>query len=217
MSFPTHLRSTPFRSQSIISLRAWHRRSRRAFVKTLSLVIAFTFVFPYLTWAFTPAAFPQAAHAVAFNQKPVEIPADFGTVIESNQGREGLVVCVQDLHCNYEVQTNIARLIDRLAGQYGLKLVAVEGADQPLDVSLLADFPREKPKRMAADYLLREGKITGAELYAATGEHAIALEGIEDTALYDASLAAVMKILNDESQGYVYDLREALEAVKPVV
>ena len=44
--------------------------------------------------------------------------------------------------------------------------LAVEGASGPVDSSLLALFPEEKVKLAAADFLMREGELTGAEYFA---------------------------------------------------
>lgn len=205
------------KSKSPASLLNWRGSRRRMTTRVISLVITLAFVFPYLTWAFQPSSYPQAVNQIHFERRPVDIPAAFGSVLDAHQGREGLVICVQDLHCNYEVQSNIARLIDWMAAKHGLSLVAVEGADRAVDVSLLSSLTQSQAKKMAGDYLLKEGKITGAEWYAAVGKHAIRLEGIETAALYEANYASIMKFLNDESQGYVFDLREALQQIKPAI
>ncbi|MCK5218730.1 class II fructose-bisphosphate aldolase, partial [bacterium] len=137
--------------------------------------------------------------------------------MQSFSGQDRLVVCVQDLHCNYEVQNNIARLIDDLAKQYGLDLVGVEGESLPINVASLSTFPLEKVKQETAHYLMKQGKITGPEMYAAIGRHAVRLQGIETQALYDNNREHVMSFLNHESQGYIYDLRETLNALKDSV
>lgn len=201
----------------IVSLAGWHRPAGRLLTRIIALLIAVTFVFPYLAFAFEAGSYPKPVNEISFQQRPVRISTSLGTVSGVFQGGAETVVYVQDLHCNYEVQNNIARLIDRLAAEHGLRLVTVEGTAQTIDVSPLAQFPLAEAKKLAADYLLKEGKITGPELYAVTGRHPIRLEGIEKTELYQANRAAVLKFLNDESQGYVFDLRESLDRVKPAV
>jgi len=192
----------------------WQKPRMRLWSKIISLVVTLTFLFPYLTWAFTPATFPQPVHEILFNRQRVQIPHSLGTVVEAHPGGGQLVVYVQDLHCNYEVQNNISRLIDTLADKHGLNLVTVEGMDRPVDVSRLSTIPLEAAKRNVAEYLMKEGKLSGPEHYAALGQHPISLEGIETAQLYKANVSAVQKFLNDESQGYVYDLREALNEFK---
>ncbi|NTV51984.1 MAG: hypothetical protein HGA76_03070 [Candidatus Firestonebacteria bacterium] len=196
------------------SMTQWQKPRRSRWAKIISLCITVSFVLPYLTWAFEPAAYPASGHALTMGNRAFRIPAKLGTVLESHPGNGPLVVYVQDLHCNYEVQSNIAKIIDQLAQEQGLNLVAVEGASQPLDVSLLADYPSEPVKRKTVDYFVKQGKVTGAEMVAALGKHPISLEGVETPALYQDNYRTVMKILNDESQGYIYDLREALGEAK---
>ena len=200
--------------RSPILLSEWHKPRRRVWAKIISLLVTVTFVLPYLTWAFDNNNYPQPSHEVLFNQKPIKISKKLGTVTQSFSGQDRVVVCVQDLHCNYEVQNNIAGMIDGLAEEHGLRLVAVEGASMPINVTKLSTFPLEVVKKDTAHYLMKQGKITGAELYAATGKHKIRLEGIETQALYDDNRKNVMSFLNNESQGYIFDLRETLNELK---
>ena len=194
-------------------LSIWKKHRSRSIAKIISLVVTLTFIFPYLTWAFEPEQAAKAG-AVLLDGRQVEIPQDLGTVTESFQGTNRLVVYVQDLHCNNEVQTHIASLIGWLAEKYGLKLVTVEGNSSSIDAGPFRAFPDARARDAAARYLVREGLFTGAELYAITGKRTVALEGIEQAELYRADRNAVMKFLNDENQGYLFDLREALDGLK---
>jgi hypothetical protein len=105
-------------------------------------------------------------------------------------------------------------MIDKLANRQSLSLVAVEGASERINVSKLSRFPIAAVKKNIAHYLMQQGKITGPELYAATGQHAIHLEGIESQELYDQNRKTVMEFLNNETQGYICDLRDGLNALK---
>ena len=200
--------------KQMISMAEWHKPQRRVWAKIISLLVTVTFVLPYMTWAFEASSYPAAQQPIKYNNQPIKIPDKLGTVTQSFSGQDRVVVCVQDLHCNYEVQNNIANMIDDLAGKHGLNLVTVEGESILINVSKLADFPLEQVKKDTAHYLMKQGKITGAELYAATGKHPIRLEGIETQALYDDNRKNVMSFLNNESQGYIFDLRESLDELK---
>ncbi len=201
----------------LLSLSLWHKPFARRLAKFVSIIVTLTFVFPYLSWAFQAQTFQSAKLGIAFNNQFIEIPRQFGRLIKSFQGKNGLVVYIQDLHCNLEVQANIAGLIAHMAKNYDLKLAAVEGAGGTIDVGKLSSFPEKAVKEEVGKYFMQQGKITGPEFYAATGKHAIALEGIEDEASYQANRQAVERFLNNESQGQVFDLRETLEALKPRV
>ncbi|NTV53776.1 MAG: hypothetical protein HGA76_12350, partial [Candidatus Firestonebacteria bacterium] len=175
------------------------------------------FVFPYLTWAFEPGNFLAGSNAIAFHGVPVEISPNLGKIISSHQGNNRLVIHIQDLHCNYEVQNHIAGIIDTLAAKHGLHLVAIEGASKPVNVTKLSTFPDETVKREVGDYFVKEGKISGAEFYAATGKHPVDLVGVENAEHYAQARERVLTFLNEESQGYVSDLRERLDGVKKKV
>jgi len=180
------------------------------------LVILVTFVFPYLTWAFEPSTYPSSGQ-ILFNNKPVNIPEQLGTVMDQHQGGERLVVDIQDLHCNLEVQNNIAGLIGFLAEKHGVGLVSIEGASKPVNVTHLSTYPRPTVKRAVGQYFMKQGLLSGAEYYAATGKQPVTLLGLEDGTTYQAARESGMAFLNDESQGSVFDLRETLSDVKPKV
>ncbi len=200
--------------KKLSSMSEWHKPQRRVWAKIISIVVSVTFMFPYLTWAFEATSFPQPANLVMFNQQPIRIAHKLGTITQSFQGSDRLVVHVQDLHCNYEVQNNIAKMIDVLAGEHGLELVGIEGASLPVNATIISTFPVEEVKKETAHYLVKQGKLTGAEMYAAIGQHRIRLEGIESPDLYAHNRTTVMKFLNNESQGYIFDLRETLDELK---
>jgi hypothetical protein len=192
----------------------WQSRLRR-FTQAIAVLLTFTFVVPYLTWAFEPASLRPGQ--ILFHGQTLEIPRNLGMTVASHQGQNRLVIYIQDLHCNYEIQSNISRMLDLLARHTGLKLVGVEGAAGTLDMAKLSTFPLASVKKRVADYLLRQGKITGMESYAALGQQPVVLEGLEDDVLYQDNRQAIGKFLNDENQGLLLDLREALNIVKPMV
>jgi hypothetical protein len=143
------------------------------------------------------------------------IPANLGCVEKITAGKNGRVFLIQDLHCNYEVQAHIAGLLDHLARQEGLTLVGLEGASQPVNVTYLSTFPKPDIKRQAGLSFMREGKLSGAEFCAATGDRPLHLRGIENPSLYETSRKMLPAFLNDEVQGTIFDLREQLAALKP--
>lgn len=183
-------------------------------MRIISLTVALFFLTPYLTWAFETVAYPPAAGEIRLNHQTLHIPPSIGTITASHRGGESLVVFVQDLHCNNEVQHNLARLIDGLARRHGLPLVGVEGASQAINVTKLSTFPKDSVKRWAADYLVKQGKLTGPEWYAALGGRKIALEGVETASLYQEELSAAASLLTDESLGCIYDFRALLDELK---
>lgn len=199
-------------------LRGWfislRKPCRRFWVRLLTFLLAFLFIFPPISWTLDPGNYAAANHGLVFNQQPVTIPRALGSISSTFQGDNRLVICIQDLHCNFEVQQNIAGLIDHLVRRYGLGLVGVEGAQGTINVSKLATFPVPAVRKAVGRYFLQEGRINGPEYYTAVLNPAIALEGMEVDRDYQTSLQCVRQFLNSESLGLIWDLRQALERLR---
>lgn len=192
----------------------------RLAIKTVTNLIILSMLLPYLTWAFDGVNYVTAqpgVMALAYQGKSLSIPAKFGATIKAHQALGKTVICIQDLHCNYEVQTHIKDIIAYLAKKYQLKLIAQEGAIGRVDTSIISDFPNAKIKAAVSDYFMKQGRLTGADVYAANSKSPVTLVGLEDNRLYQDSLDTVHGFLNAETQGYIYDLRDALDEIKSKV
>ncbi len=192
-------------------------QSQRRFIKVITLVMTLTFLMPIISWTFDSAALTAGLPHILFHQKNIYIPAKLATIIKYERHQGPLVILIQDLHCNYEVQMNIAKLIEKLSQEQDLNLVAVEGSSQPINATEIRSFPLKKIREEVSDYFVRQGKLTGAEYCAATGKNPIRLEGIEDPGLYAENKKSVDMLLSHEALGYCYDLREALNRLKPAI
>lgn len=75
------------------------------------------------------------------------------------------VFLIEDVHANFEAQTNIGKILIGMFGshgpQSGVGVVALEGAAGPLDLSRFRSFHDKDALRAAADYLLEKGRISG--------------------------------------------------------
>jgi len=198
-------------------LRAWHSTRVRIWSKIISVLIAVMFVFPYLAFAFEPATYPakQPVFQLVANGNSIQINPELGRVVSSYRSDSArTIVFIHDLHCNYEVQSNIAALLQNLAERNRLKLVGVEGESKPINVDKLATFPIADVKVNVGQYFLKRGRVTGAEYQAATGKQPLILEGIESQDLYEQNKDTLAKFLNEESQGYCEDLQGVVERLK---
>lgn len=205
----------------LASLEAWRKPRRLAVAKTLALVVSLCFVWPYVAFAFEPATYPRDLIEefryvpLTANGQTLDIKPEWGRVTSSYRGTSGkTVVFIQDLHCNYEVQSNIQAMLSDLAKRNRLRVVGVEGESAPVNVDKLSTIPLAPVKERVGQYFLQRGRITGAEYQAATGDDPLFLQGIESQALYDHNQNTLLKFLNEESQGYCQDLRFALEQLK---
>ncbi|NTV53133.1 MAG: hypothetical protein HGA76_09005, partial [Candidatus Firestonebacteria bacterium] len=117
---------------------------KRVLIKVITIITSLSFIFPYMTWAFEPGAYSISLAkplSVVYEGKSVDLPAKLGSVEKAFQGQNKLIIHIQDLHCNYEVQKNIAGMIHLLAKEHGLKLVGEEGAFGTEDIDPIRSFP----------------------------------------------------------------------------
>jgi hypothetical protein len=192
--------------RDFFSIGQWAKPKYKLIRSLLAWLICIAMLLPHLAWAFQAPGDKSAEF--------IEIPKAYGRVLEQWQGTGPCVIHIQDLHCNYEVQKNIANLLDYLAEKHGLQWVAIEGADKPVNVTKLSTFPIPVVRERVGEYFIRQGKISGAEYYAATGKRKVNLLGIENPEHYRAARQMVLAFLTDECEGYVADLRERLNEAK---
>ncbi len=90
--------------------------------------------------------------------------------------------------------------------------LAVEGAEGPIDSSVMALFPDEKIKLAAADYLMREGELSGAEYFAIQRRQPNLLVGVEEAGYYTVHRELFRKTFQDREK-----LTHALKAIQTEV
>ncbi len=117
-----------------------------------------------------------------------------------------LVIHIQDVHQNFEAQENISKSIQELIGKGQADLVALEGAFEAVDVSRFRTFEDPESVHKAADFLMKEGKVTGAIHTALTSRKEIPpFVGVDDEPLYNAHVRAYQ-----DSAPKVRELKERL-------
>jgi len=167
----------------------------KIWLKTVAVLFTQGLLLLSITWA----AIPE-----------IRIPSQYGTVKETyaaqNNGQvpERTIIHIQDAHCNYEAQKNMAKVLEYLAREYNLKLIMVEGGSGNVNLSFLRNYADEKSRLEIADKYLKEGKIAGEEYLDIVSDFPLELYGIEDAALYDAHLAAFEKVDSFREEGLKY-------------
>ena len=177
-------------------------RKRHAFlVKTLAFVLIFAFIIYDITWA--QGGSPIWQHAkptLPLNGKPqvngIQVPYEAGTTQDaySNGGKEA-IINIQDAHSSLSAQHSIVKILQDLSSNYDLNLIALEGAEGPIDISLLRTFPDKEIRRETAEYLMRKGKMSAGEFFAIVNEKPIKLYGVENDALYKKNLASFKSVM----------------------
>jgi len=146
----------------------------------------------------TALALP-ALHPATLTNTPLQImqsiPSQLGTVQAWHDAgtKRPLVIHIQDAHCNYLAQTNIAGLLDYVASRNITDTVLMEGAEGKVDARLFSAHPDISAKKEIFKPLLASGALSGTEYYAVLGAHPIQLHGAETKPLYDTNKQAYLE------------------------
>ncbi|MFH1208772.1 MAG: hypothetical protein V1673_04360 [Candidatus Omnitrophota bacterium] len=118
-----------------------------------------------------------------------------------------LILHIQNAHANYGAQQKIKELLQYLERHYAMKTIFVEGASEDLNPDYLKMFPDRERNLKLAEFLAKQGELTGAELYlmeqdsATEGKQALSTpkaHGIEDAGLYRENYEALKKVFGAE-------------------
>ncbi|MCK5534136.1 hypothetical protein KAI68_03390, partial [bacterium] len=183
---------------------------------TLSFFIA-TFLpnYAYAQVSMLPQAIPSdmALKEVMINPEKLKVPTSFGKIVDTHCGKgDKLLIYIQDLHTNYEVQTNIYSILENLTETYDLKIVATEGTQGEIDTSLLSTFPLKKVKKEVVEFFMRKGEITGPECLSIMGQKPPILYGVEKKELYLKNLGLYKSSLDSRKK-----LRESLISLDKII
>ena len=120
------------------------------------------------------------------------IKEEFGISRYSSEGKT--IVYIQDAHCNYEAQKNIANILEYLIKEHGIKMVFVEGGVEDSSLSFLRGYGSKKARKSIAEEKLREGKISGEEYLNIVSDLNFEIYGIEKAYLYNQQRNALLKV-----------------------
>lgn len=172
-----------------------YHRSTTPVTKVVSCATIACFIYSFVLHAPAMALASMAEdHAAVRSLKAVPervvIPARYGRVTGMHEGdARRLVVYVQDLHCNPEVQRNIAGILNVFEQKYGIRRIYVEGAPAGrLDTGLLASIPDDTVREKTIEGLVSKGLLSGSEYYALKYRQD-KLFGLEDWGIYRENLA----------------------------
>jgi hypothetical protein len=187
-------------------------RNVRKYSAIIPLVIVFFFYF-------------RGASLASLPEKTLEIPAQYGSIKESfkapgnRETSKRLIIQVQDAHCNYEAQKNMAGLLEYLIKNNNLSLIMVEGGSGDVNLSFLRGYADKKAREEVADKYLRQGKISGEEYLDIVSDYKIQLYGIEDEDLYKEHLASFEKVDSFRQKGLkdLESLTRIVETLKPYI
>ncbi len=140
-----------------------------------------------------PAVQPPA-EPIPLTLSTLRIPVQHGSIKETHQAQEPLIIHIQDAHANYEAQKHLSKILEHLIVTHSLSLVLVEGGSRNDSLSYMRAYaPLEKRKTVAEEFL-KSGKISGENYLDLTTDYPFTVYGIEKPELYDQNMEAFLNI-----------------------
>jgi hypothetical protein len=122
-----------------------------------------------------------------------------GSVFGGLESQKRIIINIQDLHCNPEVQNNIAALISEIDEKYGLDELYSEGAYSDASASWINAVGQDRKKALL-DALVNSGRLTGSEYFCALSDGGRIIKGIENYEEYSSNMIRFGRIL--EKRGH---------------
>jgi len=176
--------------------------------KIISVVLILVFIHEQIGW--TQGGRPVWAEAREYvstyrdklDTSNIDIPYDIAEkqdVLINGTGE--IIINIQDAHASLSAQYSIANLLDSLATNYDLSLIAVEGASGYVDTSILKTFPDKEKRDKTAKELMAEGRMSAGEFFAVThDETEVSLYGVEESELYRANLDSFRSVAANRAE-----------------
>ncbi|KJJ83553.1 secreted protein containing Alpha-D-phosphohexomutase, alpha/beta/alpha domain II [Candidatus Omnitrophus magneticus] len=190
--------------------------------KIFNICIAFNFLLSNFSFSqeLAPLLSPRDNFVQALQTSEISIPREYGKLISKFDGRDNKVIInIQDAHCDYKGQKNIAGLIKYFQKNYNVNFATVEGADGIIDTSWFNAFPSQMSKIKAAEHFLKKGDITAVEYFSILNENKFTIFGAEDRKLYIENLNKFLTAYphREKFLEYYGKIRLELSALKKLV
>ena len=184
-----------------------NKRSERLYMRYIYIIfILLCIIFPYSVFA-QPVS--NIREMVSENNGTIRDSYFAGT-------NKGIVVHVQDLHCNYDAQISIYNIINELIDKYHLNVVAIEGCVGELDTAPYSKCPNDSIKESVAQYFLKSGQLDGAGFAHMMRHSGFVFWGADDATLHQRNVDAYMKSIEGEADSakYYNNIKDIIEAIK---
>lgn len=147
------------------------------------------------------------------------IPEEFGNIEEVFQGSSTspLIVYIQNVHANYEAQVNIKKILAHLVERYQFNLIQLEGAVSKLNPEVLQPSYLREANLKLVDFLMREGRITGADAFSVETDKPVELYGIEDYGFYAENLKMFKSVYKHQPEvsAYFNEVHRLIQNIGP--
>ena len=137
--------------------------------KIIALIVLICFAGTQTVTANPGAGIEIATHYETPSFLQIDIPAELATLDGLYEAPPRpdpkLILHIQNAHANYAAQMKIKELLQYLHKTYAFKTIFVEGASEDLNPEYLKMFPDKERNTRLADFLAKQGELTGAELF----------------------------------------------------
>jgi len=162
--------------------------------------------------------FASTASAQSINNIREMVSESNGTIRDSYfaGGNSGIVVHIQDLHCNYDAQISVYNIINELIDKYDLDLVSIEGSVGQLETAPYSKRPNDKTKEFVARYFVKTGGLDGAGLAHMMKHSGFSFFGADDAKLHQENVDAYTESLKGQADNerYYNNIKEIVEKLK---
>ncbi|MCX5782780.1 MAG: hypothetical protein NT145_08830, partial [Elusimicrobia bacterium] len=183
----------------VLSVSGWFLELN--FIKVTALITVVCFFISSVAGQAVSAVLEENRGSKKLEQvfNSLSIPYTAGRITESKYfGSKQVIINVQDLHCHAEVQRNISRILSILDEKYKLNNIYLEGAYDNVDTSWLVSIQDKEIRQKIVNFLIDQGKLTGAEYYSIVAEKPNIIKGIENKNLYAENFLRLQKILDNQ-------------------
>ena len=187
------------------------------FLKSLSWLTILLFSWNTVAWSIPANTFPRLTKDISSREpaKLFRIPSSLGTIEEEimtahDSPESPVIIHIQDAHANYESQIKTEKILNFLAKDYGISLIFLEGAQTQVDPKLFHFFEDHSRNLAMADYLMRQGEFSGAEMSLLERSkihnpgsrlQEIKAYGVEDEDAYRKDLLTFRRVFTGRSEG----------------
>lgn len=191
---------------------------KRSITKSIAVVLSFLLILADV------ALLPKNALAEENHPKHAPINKTFNLSLTQGEVASSFVsaapnsprlILIEDAHNSLDAQESIHSILSELKQHYPKSKIYVEGSSGKISWDVFWDFPNEESKKLIARYYLTQGRMSGAEVFAALQKEE-KLFGLEDKATYlenaDAYRAYSQRM--DPGEKGLTQITQALSAIQ---
>jgi uncharacterized protein with ATP-grasp and redox domains len=163
---------------------------------------------------------PKPALNLPQDLNTLSLPESLGRIQETFDGSsDKTVILIQDAHAIAEVQLHIQKAIEYFQKEYGISLVALEGAASTLETQIFKSFPDQERVKKVFEAYLKNGELAGSVAAAIYNKTPAQYQGIENWDLYQEAIKLYLEAATQEKPilEKISSLKRDLELQKKLV